>query len=85
MEKVRGTFHHQFNDSDVIEPIFDILLMLHREILLMCQATGNSEILKLRKMLEDETHQKEKLEGEIATLHSQLLQLSFDADEVCCM
>lgn len=33
-------------------------------------------------MLEDEAHQKEKLEVEIAALHSQLLQMSFDADEV---
>ncbi|BBH03230.1 armadillo repeat kinesin 3 [Prunus dulcis] len=45
------------------------------------EAAGNSEILKLRKMLEDEEHQKDKLEGEIATLHSQLLQLSFEANE----
>ncbi|XP_050379083.1 kinesin-like protein KIN-UA isoform X2 [Argentina anserina] len=45
------------------------------------EAAGNSEILKLRKMLEDEAHQKEKLEGEIVTLHSRLLQMSFDADE----
>lgn len=40
-------------------------------------------MLKLRKMLEDEACQKERLEGEIAILHSQLLQISFDADEVC--
>lgn len=33
-------------------------------------------------MLEDESRQKEKLEGEIAELQSQLLQISFDADEV---
>lgn len=33
-------------------------------------------------MLENETQQKEKLEGEIATLHTQLLQLSLTADEV---
>ncbi|PQQ19948.1 kinesin-like protein KIN-UA [Prunus yedoensis var. nudiflora] len=46
------------------------------------EAAGNSEILKLRKMLENEEHQKEKLEGEIATLHSQLLQLSFEANEM---
>ncbi|RXH97375.1 hypothetical protein DVH24_036043 [Malus domestica] len=45
------------------------------------EAAGNSEILKLRKMLEDGEHQKEKLEGEIARLHSQLLQRSFEADE----
>lgn len=34
-------------------------------------------------MLEDEAHQKEKLEEEIAMLQTQLLQLSFEADEVC--
>lgn len=34
-------------------------------------------------MLEDEAQQKEKLEEEITILQSQLLQLSFEADEVC--
>ena len=34
-------------------------------------------------MLEDEANQKEKLEEEISILQSQLLQLSFEADEVC--
>lgn len=33
-------------------------------------------------MLEDEKCQKAKLEEEIAVLQSQLLQLSFEADEV---
>lgn len=47
------------------------------------QASATSEILKLRKLLEDESRQKDKLEGEIALLQSQLLQLSSDADEVC--
>lgn len=51
----------------------------------MRQAAGNSEILKLRKMLEEETHQKEKLEEEIAVLQSQLMQISFEADEVSCI
>ncbi|XP_058083680.1 kinesin-like protein KIN-UB [Magnolia sinica] len=32
-------------------------------------------------MLEDEAHQKEKLEEEIAVLKNQLLQLSIEADE----
>ncbi|XP_038874803.1 kinesin-like protein KIN-UA isoform X2 [Benincasa hispida] len=41
----------------------------------------NSEISKLRKTLEDEQNQKKKLEGDIAMLQSQLLQLSFEADE----
>lgn len=36
-------------------------------------------------MLEDEAHQKMKLEGEIALLQSQLLQISFEADEVRCI
>ena len=43
---------------------------------------GNAEIVKLRKMLEDEARQKEKLEGEIALLQRQLMQISFEADEV---
>lgn len=47
------------------------------------QAAKNSEILKLRKMLEDESHEKAKFEAEISALQSQLLQLSFEADEVC--
>lgn len=34
-------------------------------------------------MLEGEAYQKEKLEGEISMLQTQLLQLSFEADEVC--
>lgn len=33
-------------------------------------------------MLEDEAQQKDKLEGEIAVLQSQLMQISFEADEV---
>lgn len=43
---------------------------------------GNAEIIRLRKMLENEANQKEKLEEEIAVLKSQLLQMSFEADEV---
>ena len=35
-------------------------------------------------MLEDEANQREKLEGEIAILQSQLMQISFEADEVSC-
>ncbi|EYU40548.1 hypothetical protein ABFS82_05G091500 [Erythranthe guttata] len=41
----------------------------------------NAEFLKLRKMLEDEEQQKAKLEDEIELLQSQLLQISFEADE----
>ncbi|KAG5089860.1 hypothetical protein GLYMA_01G213200v4 [Glycine max] len=45
------------------------------------EASRKSEILKLHTMLEDKERQKEKLEGEIAILQSQLLQLSLEADE----
>ncbi|XP_061964960.1 kinesin-like protein KIN-UA [Populus nigra] len=45
------------------------------------EASAKSDISKLQKMLEDEACQKEKLEVEIATLQSQLLQISFEADE----
>lgn len=51
-------------------------------VLFMCKTSCNSEISKLRKTLEDEQNQKKKLEGDIAMLQSQLLQLSFEADEV---
>ncbi|PSS09744.1 Kinesin-like protein [Actinidia chinensis var. chinensis] len=45
------------------------------------EASRNSEISKLQKLVEDEAHHKQKLEEEIAVLQSQLLQLSFEADE----
>lgn len=45
------------------------------------EASKNIELLKLRKMLEDEEHQKAKLEEDIEMLQSQLLQISFEADE----
>uniref|UniRef100_A0A6M2F4P0 Kinesin-like protein n=1 Tax=Populus davidiana TaxID=266767 RepID=A0A6M2F4P0_9ROSI len=45
------------------------------------EASAKSDISKLQKMLEDEACQKEKLEGEITILQSQLLQISFEADE----
>ncbi|KAL5183803.1 Kinesin-like protein KIN-UA [Glycine soja] len=44
----------------------------------MSKTSRESDILKLRKMLDDEAHQKEKLKGEIARLQSQLLQLGFE-------
>ncbi|GER34559.1 armadillo repeat kinesin 3 [Striga asiatica] len=46
------------------------------------EAARSAEILKLREMLEDEELQKAKLEEEIQMLQSQLLQISFEADEV---
>ncbi|CAA0831498.1 Armadillo repeat-containing kinesin-like protein 3, partial [Striga hermonthica] len=45
------------------------------------EAARSAEILKLREMLEDEELQKAKLEEEIQMLQSQLLQISFEADE----
>ncbi|KAJ6826329.1 putative armadillo repeat-containing kinesin-like protein 2 [Iris pallida] len=52
--------------------------MLHWKRL---EAAGSAETTKLRKMLENEANQKEKLEEEIAELRSRLLQMSFEADE----
>ncbi|XP_075522870.1 kinesin-like protein KIN-UA isoform X3 [Primulina tabacum] len=46
------------------------------------EAARNAELVKLRKMLEDQACQKEKLEDELSLLQSQLLQISSDADEV---
>jgi hypothetical protein len=43
----------------------------------------NAERVKLTKRLEDEVKQRSKLEEEIKSLKHQLLQLSFEADEVC--
>lgn len=48
----------------------------------MYQAGGDVEIQNLRTMLEEEAHQKKKLEEEIIILQSQLLQLTYEADQV---
>ncbi|KAL3645606.1 hypothetical protein CASFOL_010786 [Castilleja foliolosa] len=45
------------------------------------EAARNAELLKLRATLDDEVRQKAKLEEEIQMLQSQLLQISFEADE----
>uniref|UniRef100_A0ACD5ZPH9 Uncharacterized protein n=1 Tax=Avena sativa TaxID=4498 RepID=A0ACD5ZPH9_AVESA len=45
------------------------------------EATATAEVVKLRRMLDTEASQKDKLEEEIAVLKSQLMQLSLDADE----
>ncbi|CAN6179522.1 unnamed protein product [Urochloa humidicola] len=45
------------------------------------EATATAEVVKLRKMLDTEASQKEKLEEEIGVLRSQLLQMSMEADE----
>ncbi|URD98824.1 Armadillo repeat-containing kinesin-like protein [Musa troglodytarum] len=61
----------------------EVVVNLKREIShwKRLEAAGSSEIVKLRKMLDSEANQKHKLEEEIAILRSQLLQLSFQADE----
>ncbi|KAG6728240.1 kinesin-like protein KIN-UB isoform X3 [Carya illinoinensis] len=46
------------------------------------EAGGSVEVLKLHKILENEAHQKKKLEEEIIILRSQLLQLTFEADQM---
>ncbi|PPS05266.1 hypothetical protein GOBAR_AA15412 [Gossypium barbadense] len=46
------------------------------------EAGGDAEILKLQIALEDEVHQKKKLEEEIIILRSQMLQLTFEADQM---
>ncbi|XVF79908.1 hypothetical protein PTKIN_Ptkin15bG0028400 [Pterospermum kingtungense] len=46
------------------------------------RAGGASEILNLQKALEDDVDQKKKLEEEIIILRSQMLQLTFEADQM---
>ncbi|KAE8720856.1 Armadillo repeat-containing kinesin-like protein 2 [Hibiscus syriacus] len=43
---------------------------------------GDSEILKLQQALADKVHQKKKLEEEMIVLRSQMLQLTFEADQM---
>lgn len=43
---------------------------------------GNTEILRLHKVLEDEVYEKNKLQDEVTSLQSQLLQLIFEADQM---
>ncbi|KAJ6729860.1 KINESIN-LIKE PROTEIN KIN-UB [Salix viminalis] len=45
------------------------------------EAGGDTEIIRLHKILEDEAYKKRKLEEEVAILQSQLLQLTFEADQ----
>ncbi|XP_010940983.1 kinesin-like protein KIN-UB isoform X3 [Elaeis guineensis] len=45
------------------------------------EASASAEIIKLRKMLDNEANQKQKLEEEIRILKGQLLQLSVEADK----
>ncbi|KAJ7007535.1 hypothetical protein NC653_006545 [Populus alba x Populus x berolinensis] len=44
-------------------------------------AGGDTEIIRLHKILEDEACKKRKLEEEVVILQSQLLQLTFEADQ----
>ncbi|RRT75536.1 hypothetical protein B296_00026731 [Ensete ventricosum] len=64
------------------EVVMNLKCEISRWKRLEVMAAGNSEIVKLRKMLDSEANQKYKLEEEIAILRSQLLQLSFQAEEV---
>lgn len=75
METLRGTIC-----IEVLAFLFDQWLLT--VYLVGFQAAVNAEMSKLRKMLEDEVHQREKREEEISMLQNQLLQISFDADEV---
>ncbi|KAF5952929.1 hypothetical protein HYC85_010873 [Camellia sinensis] len=45
------------------------------------KAGGNADVMKLQGLLEDETHQRKRLEEEVMTLQSQLSQLSFEIDQ----
>ncbi|KAG1359253.1 hypothetical protein COCNU_08G006990 [Cocos nucifera] len=45
------------------------------------EASASAEIIELRKMLDNEANQKQKLEEEIRILKGQLLQLSVEADK----
>jgi hypothetical protein len=51
-------------------------------IYIFLKESRGAEIVKLRKLLDTEASQKEKLEEEIAILKSQLLQMSLEAEEV---
>ncbi|KAK9758045.1 hypothetical protein RND81_01G202800 [Saponaria officinalis] len=42
----------------------------------------DSEILRLHKMLDDESYEKKKLQDEMTALQSKLLQLTFEADQM---
>ncbi|MED6181803.1 hypothetical protein PIB30_022689 [Stylosanthes scabra] len=46
------------------------------------EAGGDADMIKLRKILEDDATQKKRLEEEIIILRSQLLQLNFEADQM---
>ncbi|GKU88355.1 hypothetical protein SLEP1_g2632 [Rubroshorea leprosula] len=46
------------------------------------RASGDAEILRLQKVLEDKVYQKKKFEEEIIILSSQPLQLTFEADQM---
>lgn len=56
--------------------------MLGLVFVLVYQAGGTAEIVRVHKMLEEEAQHKKKLEEEIVVLRSQLLQLNFEAEQV---
>lgn len=57
------------------------LTLIHIHVYFLKESRG-AEIVKIRKLLDTEASQKEKLEEEIAGLKSHLLQLSVEAEEV---
>ncbi|KAG6407967.1 hypothetical protein SASPL_130968 [Salvia splendens] len=61
------------------DEVTELMQKLKNEILL--RNAAEAEILKLGKRLEDEECEKAKLEEEIKMLQSQLLQISFEADQ----
>lgn len=78
----------QFMQSDVCKKyllkmhVNDLLCFNCKLPTLALQDGGVLEIFNLRRMLEDEIDQKRKLEEEVAMLRSQLLQMTFNSDQV---
>ncbi|CAN1308281.1 Kinesin-like protein KIN-UB [Linum perenne] len=50
--------------------------------IMQSEAGGDGEVLRMHNILDDEAQKKKKLEEEVIILRSQLLQLSFEADQV---
>ncbi|CAN1308273.1 Kinesin-like protein KIN-UB [Linum perenne] len=49
--------------------------------IMQSEAGGDGEVLRMHNILDDEAQKKKKLEEEVIILRSQLLQLSFEADQ----
>jgi hypothetical protein len=59
-----------------------VLSNINSNMYIFLKESRVAEIVKLRKLLDTEASQKEKLEEEIAVLKSQLLEMSLEAEEV---